>query len=75
MIQATNIAKEWVNDAHKQWKEKEGWRITAIETLTVAKKRIKDLNTKLTEADRERKSIEATPAGVEKYFEDQHPKD
>ena len=56
MIQATNIVEEWVNDAHKQWKDKKGLCIAAVETLAVAEKRIKDLNTKLTEADRVRKS-------------------
>ena len=56
VIQATNIVEEWVNDAHKQWKDKEGLCIAAVETLAVVEKRIKDLNTKLTEADRGRKS-------------------
>ena len=37
----------------------------------MAKKRIKDLNTKLAEVDRERKSGKATPVGVKKQSEDQ----
>ena len=72
MIQATNIAEEWVNDAHKQWKDKEGWHIATIEMFAVAKKRIKDLNTKMMEADRERKSVEVALAGVQKQAKDQH---
>nr|POE95288.1 hypothetical protein CFP56_05650 [Quercus suber] len=38
----------------------------------MAKKKIKDLNTKLTEADRERKSAKATLVGAERQVEDQH---
>ena len=71
MIQTTNIIKEWVDDAHKQWKDKEGKRIAAVETLTVAEKRIKNLNTKLTEADRERKITESALVGVKIQIEDQ----
>lgn len=40
--------------------------MSAVKNLVVAEKKIKDLGTKLTEADRERKSAEATLAGVEK---------
>ena len=35
-IQTTNIAEEWVDDAHKQMKDEEGRRITAVEAFTVA---------------------------------------
>jgi len=44
----------------------------AVETFIVVEKRIKDLNTKLNEADRERKSVEATLVGVEKQAKNQH---
>ena len=37
----------------------------------MAEKRIKELNTKMTKADRERKSTEAALAGAEKQVEDQ----
>ena len=39
------------------------------QTLMVAEKRIKDLNTKLTEADRERKSVESALAKAKKQAE------
>ena len=61
-----------MDDAHKQWKDEKGWRIVVVQTLVVAEKRIKDLNTKLTKADRERKSAEAALAGAEKHAKDQH---
>ena len=35
-IQTTNIAEEWVDDAHKQMKDEEGRCITAVEAFTVA---------------------------------------
>lgn len=66
-----NIVEEWVDDAHKQWKDDEAQRIAAIQTLAMAEKRIKDLNTKLAEVDRERKSGKATLVGVKKQAEDQ----
>ena len=40
----------------------------------MAEKMIKDLNTKLAKADKERKSVEATLAGTVKQAEDQHQK-
>lgn len=52
-------------------KDEETHRIATDKTLAVAKKRIKDLGTKLTEADRERKSAEAALAGAKKQVEDQ----
>ena len=40
--------------------------VVAIQTLVVVEKRIKNLGTKLTEADREKKSVETALASVEK---------
>jgi len=40
-------------------------------TLAKDEKRIKELNTKLNKADRERKNAEAALAGAEKQAEDQ----
>lgn len=40
-VQASNIAEEWVDEAHKQWKDEEGRRIVAVETLAIAKKELK----------------------------------
>jgi len=55
-----------VDDAHTQLKEEEARCIAIVQTLAVVEKRIKDLNTKLIEANRERKSVEAALAGTEK---------
>ena len=66
VIQTTNIVEEWVDNAHAQLKKEEARRIAAIQTPVVAEKRIKDLNTKLTEANRERKSVEVALVGAEK---------
>nr|POF07888.1 hypothetical protein CFP56_27468 [Quercus suber] len=70
-IQATNITKEWVDDAHAQLKNEEAHRVVVVKTLAVAKKKIKDIGTKLTEADREKKSDEVALASAEKQAEDQ----
>ena len=61
-----------MDDAHAQLKDKEARRVAAVQTLTVVEKRIKVLGTKLTEADRERKSAEAALTGAKKQAEDQH---
>ena len=65
-IQTTNIAKEWVDDAHKQMKEEKGWHKASVEAFTVAEQRIKDLNVKLTKANRYKKNVGAALAGVER---------
>lgn len=61
-----------MDDAHAQLKNEEAPCVAAVKTLAVAEKKIKDLWTKLTEVDRERKSVEATLAGAKKQAEDQH---
>lgn len=57
--------------AHAQLKDEESRCISAIITLAKDEKRIKELNTKLNKADRERKSAEAALAGAKKQAEDQ----
>ena len=52
-------------------KDEEACRISAVKTLKMAEKRIKELNTKLNKADRERKIAEAALASAEKQAEDQ----
>lgn len=47
-------------------KNEEARRVFIVKTLVVAEKKIKDLGTKLTEANREMKSIEAALASAEK---------
>ena len=46
-----------VNNSHKQMKEGEGRRIAAMDTFKVTKKRIHELNTKLTEAEKDKKAL------------------
>lgn len=45
--------------------------MSAVKNLAIAKKKIKDLGTKLTETSRERKSTKAALVGVEKQAEAQ----
>ena len=52
-------------------KDEEGRRIAVVEGFNMAKKRIKELNTKLTKADRKIKSIEAALEGAESQAETQ----
>lgn len=52
-------------------KEEEGWRIAAVEAFTLAKQRIKDLNVKLTKANRDKKSAEVALLGAKRQAADQ----
>ena len=54
------------NNSHRQMKEEEGRRITVVDAFNVADKRIQELTTKLNEANRAKKSIEAALQGVER---------
>ena len=65
-IQTTNIAKEWVDHTHAQLKDEEAHQVSAVKILVMVEKKIKDLGSKLTEANRERKSAEAALAGAKK---------
>lgn len=53
-------AEEIVNSSHRQMKDEESRRIAIVDAFKVAEKKILELNTQLTEADRGRKSAEAT---------------
>lgn len=55
-----------MNNTHCQFKEEEAQHIPAMQTFSVAEKRVKELTIKLIEANRDRKSVEATLAGAEK---------
>ncbi|XP_075634193.1 uncharacterized protein LOC142606742 [Castanea sativa] len=70
-VQAVHMAKELVNNSHRQIKEEEGRRIAAVDSFALGEKRIHELNTKLTEADRERKSAKAALQGAERQVENQ----
>lgn len=52
-------------------KKEEGRRIAAVESFTLAEKRIQELNTKLSEADREKKNVEAVLQKAERQVESQ----
>ena len=52
-------------------KEEEGWRIATVEAFTLAKQRIKDLNVKLTKANRDKKSADVALVGAKRQAADQ----
>lgn len=58
-VQAAHIDEEWVDHAHSKLKDEEGHRVLAVKILAAAEKKFKDLSTKLTELEREKKSMEA----------------
>lgn len=60
------MAEELVNNSYKQMKEGEGQRIVAMDAFMLAKQRIKDLNAKLTEANREKKRAKVALKGVDR---------
>ena len=60
-----------MNITHQKMKDKKGKRIAAVEAFNVVEKRIKKLNAKLTEANREKKSTEVTLEGAERQDETQ----
>ena len=66
-----HVVEELVNNLHRQMKEEERRRIAAVEAFSLVKKWIQELNTKLTEADRERKSVEAALHKAEKQAKNQ----
>jgi len=47
-----------VNTTHRHMKDEKGRCIVAVEAFNMAKKRIKELNNKLTEANKEKKNAE-----------------
>lgn len=66
MVQATYKAKEMVNYSHRQMKKEESRRVAAMDAFNVAEKRIQELKNKLTEAERDRRSVEAALAGAKR---------
>ena len=63
------MAEELVTESHWQMKEKESRRIIVVEAFSLIEKRIQELNNQLTEADRERKSVEAALHGAKRQVE------
>ena len=58
--------------SHQQMKDEEGRRVAAVEAFNVAEKRVKELNAKLLEAEREWKSAEVALEGAERQAETLH---
>ena len=56
-IQATFRAEEMVNYSHQKMKEEKGRRIVAVDAFHLVEKSIQELKSKLTEEERERKSV------------------
>ena len=60
-----------MTESHWQMKEKESRRIIVVEAFSLIEKRIQELNNQLTEADRERKSVESALYGAKRQVETQ----
>ena len=58
-----------VNSSHQLMKEEKGSCIAAVDAFNVAEKRILQLKNKLTEAERDKKSVETALEGVERQAE------
>ena len=71
-VQAAHRAEEIVISSHKAMKEEEGRRVAAMKAFELAKQKSQYLNAKLVEADRGKKSVEATLDRVERQAEAQH---
>ncbi|XP_030938492.1 tropomyosin alpha-1 chain-like [Quercus lobata] len=63
-----------VNFSHRQMKEEERRCITAVDAFNVVEKKIQKLTTKLNEADKDKKSAEATLQVAERQVESQSKK-
>ena len=70
-VQAVFRAEEMVTSFHWLFKEEEGRRIAAVEAFQVVEKSNKDLKSKLTEEEKERKFVAATLQNAEKQAENQ----
>ena len=70
-VQATFRIEGLVNISHQQKKDEEGRQVAVVEAFNVAKKRVKELNAKLIEAEREKKSAKAALEGIERQAETQ----
>ena len=66
-----HMAEELANNSYRQIKEEEGRRIAAMDAYILAEKRIQNLNTKLTEANREKKKAEVALQRAKRRAESQ----
>ena len=55
-----------MNITYQQMKDEEGRCIAAVEAFNMAEKRVKEMNAKLIEAKKEKKSIEVALEGAER---------
>ena len=55
-----------MNITHRKMKDEEGRQIAVVEAFNVAKKRVKELNAKLTKAERDKKNTKAALERVER---------
>ena len=60
-----------VNYSHRQMKEEEGRRITAVDAFHVAEKRNQELKNKLTKAERDKRNAKATLDSAKRQAEGQ----
>ena len=60
-----------MNISHQQMKDEEGRQVAVVEAFNVAEKRVKELNAKLIEAEREKKRAEAALERMERQAETQ----
>lgn len=65
------MGEQWVEKAHKQWKDEEGRRLALVATLNASKQKVKDLTAKLTEATRDKQSAKGALLGAKWQAEDQ----
>lgn len=65
------MAEELMTNSHRQMKDEKARRIATMDAFTLAEKRIQNLNTKLIEADREKKSTEVALQGAERQVKSQ----
>ena len=59
-------AEEIVNNSHRMMKDEKAKHIATVEAFRVVGRKTQELNTKLAEAEREKKSIEVALDGAEK---------
>ena len=71
VVQATFRVEGLMNISYQKMKDEEGRRVSVIEAFNVVEKRVKELNAKLIEAEREKKSAKAALEGVERQAETQ----
>ena len=70
-VQAMHMAEELANNSYRQIKEEEGRCIATVDAFIFSEKRIQNLNTKLTEANREKKKAKVALQGAKRRAKSQ----